>query len=298
MIAFPPARYPSGSALRFESYAPYRAPGVVERGGCSMQRADIAMYSAGLGALVGRPLMTSGGAMLQVLDRSVKEGCWAATWFEWDGKRRRIHAAGDDAGRERLMAALSDAWPYGRGEGDALYDEAGTHLARALAYRPMDDVEIIAMNFGLLVSNAGRIASTPCLRDGATGGLSLVFTYMGRIRYPVSTLLAAWRGGRMRVSCPGGRGDHEAFVIRGGGGLGMGVIEAYCPVCGSVKRIEASVAPFLKAMTEAEVRGDDGYRLDELILELGGTLPVVPDHAKTCNHTAVGVERIVPEIAR
>lgn len=277
MLRFPPARFPSDPARLVEPCEPFQEAPSLELDGGTRLRADNAMYIAGLGALAGKLLLTSGGAMLQVLDCAPGNDCWVATWFEWDGAKRRIHAAGDRAGRKRLMDSLADAWPYEAGEGDALYDEARMHLARALAYRLMDDVDIIAMNFELLVSNADRILSTPRLRDGAAGGLSLVFTYMGRIRYPVSSLLAAWRDGRMRVPCPGGHGDHAAYVLRGGGGLSMGVIEAYCPVCRAKKRIEASVAPFFKAMYEAEVRADDGYRLDELIIELGGALPPSPD---------------------
>jgi len=67
----------------------------------------------------------------------------------------------------------------------------------------MDDDDIIAKNFRLLVSNADRILSIPRLRDGAAGG-------------PV---------------------DHAAYVLRGGGGLSMGLIEAYCP---SVVRLSES----------------------------------------------------------
>jgi len=109
MLRFPPARFPSDPTERVEPYEPFLETANLELGGGTRLRADNAMYIAGLGSLVGKLLMTSGGAVLQVLDCAIGDGSWEATWFEWDGKKRRIYAAGDRAGRKRLVDSLADA---------------------------------------------------------------------------------------------------------------------------------------------------------------------------------------------
>lgn len=272
MIHFPPARFPTDSRLGIEPLLPDK-PERHEGKPPAAARADQAVFAAGLRSLRGRMLMTSQGAVVQVIEAGISDG-WTAKYFLWDGRTRRIEHAATEAGRKALLDLLGDAWPYGHGEGDGLYDEAQLRLAKALAYEKMDDIELVAMNFDLLREKSGLVLSTPCLREGELNGLHATFCYCGRKRFPVSALLEAWDEGQWRVGCCAGKhGRHEAFVISGGGGLSMGVVMAYCPVCGKTKRIETSIAPYFGRIMRRTPERHDGYRLDEIIEELGGRLP-------------------------
>jgi hypothetical protein len=236
-------------------------------------RADHALFAEGLRALRGRMLLTSKGAVVQVIEAGMEEG-WTAKYFLWDGRTRRMERADTEAGRKTLLGLLGDAWPYEGGRGDALYDEAQLRLAKARAYEKMDDIELVAMNFDLLRRKTDLILSTPRLREGQLNGLHAVFCYCGRRRFPVSALLAAWNEGQWRIECSGKRkGRHEAFVISGSGGLSMGEVTAWCPACGKLKRIETSFAPYFGGILKHAPGKSDGYRLDEIIEELGGRLP-------------------------
>lgn len=280
MIHFPPARIPTDPRLGIEPSTPDRS-GRNEGRSPAAARADHALYAAGLKALRSRMLVTSRGSVVQVIEAGIAAGHaegiddgWTAKYFLWDGRTRRIEHAATEAGRKALLDLLGDAWPYGRGRGDSLYDETQLRLAKALAYEKMDDARLVAMNFDLLREKSGQILSTPCLRDGDLNGLHAAFYYCGKKRFPVSALLAAWDEGKWRITCDSGKsGRHGAFVISGGGGLSMGMAIAYCPECGKLRKIETTFTTYFGEIMKHAPARHDGYRLDEIIEELGGRLP-------------------------
>jgi len=106
-------------------------------------------------------------------------------------------------------------------------------------------------------------------RDGALGGLSSVFVYCGRKRFPVSALLAAWKAGVWKCACHAAHGEeHEAFILFAGGGLPVGEVKAYCPTCKRLWTEKRSSGVLFTAILPFAPKRHDGLRLDEIIEEL------------------------------
>ncbi len=237
-------------------------------------RADVALYAEGLKALRGRMLVTTASAVIQIVDIGLSGASWAVRYFYWNGPTRRLRSATTDTARAEFLELLKDAWPYERGQGDAFHDEAQARLGKALAYGHMDDIVLVARNFEPLRRRSGDILGQPQLRDGEVNGLHAAFCYFGKKRFPVSGLLKAWDEGKWRIECPSAAPPrHDAFVISGGGGLSTGRVYAYCPVCGGLKTMGAAFGRFFGEMADYKAAASDGFRLDEIIEEIGGTLP-------------------------
>jgi len=274
MITFPPARFPTDPEERIEPYTldEDRKPDSITQQ--HSVRADFMVFEAGLKALKGKLFITDAGKILQIVDATSGIG-WYSTWFEWDGQSRRLHKAVDDNSRKYLIERLMEAWPYPNGKGDELYEEAQRRIEAAVAYDPKQDCRLIAKNFDLLMENTDRILSTGYLANGALGGLRIVFVYFGMRRFPVSTLLQAWKFGLWKVTCENKKeGKHEAFVLSGGGGLSIGKLETYCPTCGKLSNQRDSPLSLFGSISPFIPEKSDGYRLDEVIQEIGGSLLV------------------------
>jgi hypothetical protein len=152
--------------------------------------------------------------------------------------------------------------------------KAESRLAAAISYNPDKDFELVAQNFDLLISNTDKILSTPSMANGALGGLHTAFVYFGKRRFPISALLKAWAEGKWKIKCENKRcnqPEHDAFVISCGGGLSMGALTVYCPICKRVYDSRAWSVSYFQSIVPYIPENHDGLRLDEIIEELGGT---------------------------
>ena len=222
------------------------------------------MYAAGLDALKGLLFITDSGKFIQIVDSS--------RWFEWNGRTRRIRSTHEGTGMRGLLETLAEAWPFDRTRNEELYAEARMRFEKAVSYDPRKDTELIIRNFDLLTAGTDRILSTPHLANGALGGLRAGFVYFGSRRFPISSLLRAWKEGAWIIRCDRHeeKQEHHACVLGAVGGLSMGQIEVYCPVCGEHWFSHDSGAKYFASIRELVPEKSDGYRLDEIIDELQG----------------------------
>ena len=269
-INFPPHRFPTNDK-RIEPYIlpenkRLKPSKIKER-----VRGDCFLYNAKLTAMKHTWFITDSGTLIKVIDASASDG-WYASYFNWDGAKRRILQTHNNLEREKLLDLLKESWTFQGKEGDSLYDEAEMKLASALNYDPKNDKELIAKNFDLLLSNTDRIINNTKMANGALGSLRVVFIYLGMKRFPVSALLKAWKDGKWKTECKKG---HESFVVSAGGGLsGMGDTHYFCPTCGRLAFHKHFSASMFGSIDPYLPKHDEGLRLDEIIDELGGNTKV------------------------
>ena len=150
--------------------------------------------------------------------------------------------------------------------------ELNTNLEKAKYWRDHDEISMVIANFDLLRRSTDRILSTPFMKNSPARDLHLAFMYGGVRIFNVAKLLAKWQAGKLMRKCP--ECDHDAYVIRGGGGLSMGSLGAYCTTCAKIIRIDgACIDCFAEAGNDGPAEPAHGYRLDEIIEILGGVLP-------------------------